>query len=155
MEEQSKYYYPAISELFVGYECEIGHNLLSGNPHWEKSVIEKEEIETEAGEYYELVNLKNTFRTAYLTKEQIEAEGWVYDGTYGEKQTYKIGDMWENDGKGGFLNYDPINHILKITTTDKGFNQEGPNSSIKFKGECKSINEFRKIIQWIGINKSL
>lgn len=147
-DNEHKYFVPHVEDLHIGYESEIHRHYLGGNPYWEPIVFKVEEIETNRGSY-DFLDMGGGYRTKYLDKEAIEAEGWVYGGTYAEIQTYKIGDIWQDDGKSGFLNYDPINHILKITTTDKGFNQEGPNNSIKFHGECKSINEFRKIMQWI------
>ena len=72
MEDQ--YYTPEIEDITIGYECEllritIGEYDTKPDNIWVRSIVDK----------YEFINLsKSTTRTPYLTKEQIEKEGWKF-----------------------------------------------------------------------------
>ena len=133
-EEESKYFTPEISDIHVGYEYE---HLNSETNKWEKTKI----INAKMLSYfmYETNKIISTVtRVPYLTKEQIEAEGWEQRGkgnnggvTYGY---YNKNDSnictWENSTK------------IEIQESE---------GNILFHGECKDINTFRKIIKLLGI----
>ena len=72
---------------------------------------------------------KETIRVPYLTKEQIEAEGWEY---------VNMDMCWIKNGIELYLEKDNKIEILKQ-----------PN--FLYQGECKDINTFRKIIKLLGI----
>lgn len=139
-----KYYTPELKDLYAGYQCErLG--------------------KTENGlEYFPFliggtsINL-NHIRTKYLTQEDIESLGWkwqrtydrngTYRGAYPTKMEFELGDVWKMGG--GFLEFKPETTEIKITTVDEGFNADGPNHSIKYQGKAKSINELKKIMEWM------
>ena len=145
---ENKYFTPDISDLHIGYKCETK---VQPYPNWVNTkIIEGEDITFIQEGIWEV-------RTRYLTKEQIEAEGWNHIGGQmisGGIQNYEKGDIWKDDKQGGFLDYSENTKMLKITTKDGGYNQDGPNISIKFFGYCPSINEFRYITQKILIHEN-
>jgi hypothetical protein len=48
--------------------------------------------------------------------------------------------------------YDTSKHVLKFSLKQLGeYTMDGPKLYDAFMGYCPSINEFRKIIKWIGI----
>lgn len=122
-----KYYTPEISDLFIGYECEINTKDITGVDKWIAYTI--------GDEYHEVTMSRAKFgvrsgltRTPYLTKEQIEAEGWKYE-------------WWEK----GTRNWSKGDIVL---TTFDGFDRikiNYPGTYQLFDGKCPSINEFRKI----------
>lgn len=145
---ENNYYTPELSDLFVGYECETAPkpSLILGELLYTPYVI--------TGEY----SMENHFkygiiRTPYLTKEQIEAEGWKF--------LHISQDLWfEKEGDFDFdnfytskltMHYGAKSHIgysdlrLTITADDRGLEYK------LFEGMCPSINEFRKITKLIRI----
>lgn len=89
-------------------------------------------------------------RTPYLTKEQIEAEGWKYKG--------KTQDIWfekEMDYDMGswtaykiVMQYGLDDKRLRIFAVDRVDKMEYDC----FRGECKDINTFRYICKLLNIN---
>ena len=87
------------------------------------------------------------FRVPYLTKEQIEAEGWE------EEQMYRNGTFVMILGelnKGYELTFTEGNSRIVITKVWTLFDDQVKRDNI-FKGNCKDINTFRKIIKLLGI----
>ena len=92
---ENKYYTPDIEDIRVGYECEI-FNPANTDPFilghyydsWDKITIHRVNM-------YDVG--RKEFRTPYLTKEQIEAEGWIHIGgklsSYGSQIFEKISNM--------------------------------------------------------------
>ena len=74
-------------------------------------------------------------RVPYLTKEQIEAEGWTKEKSYFIKNNIYL--FFED----------------KFLVIDSGnpFSWEAIDSEILFKGKCKDINTFRKICKLLEI----
>lgn len=90
--------------------------------------------------------IRGFIRTPYLTKEQIEGEGWKYTG--------RSVDIWfEKEGDfqiGNWTSYKVRMHYgedqrLFIHAVDSG------GEHYLFEGKCPSINEFRKICKLIGV----
>lgn len=139
----SAYYTPDMEDIYIGYELE---QLNQYTNSWYKRTIQDFELE-------EGIRHRDKWRVPYLTKEQIEAEGWKFTAT--------SVDLWfekEGDVSLGFfvskyiLHYGSKEHPkgsndcrLRVYADDCGSDYE------LFRGECKSINEFRKIIKWIGL----
>lgn len=129
--EENKYYTPNIEDFYIGYEFEF-----QGVPEgWHKMILSEENdsktmkyhIETKMLRW----NIENkSIRVSYLTKEQIENEGWINDT---ELSTIFY--------KGGYL--------LKLFTKNK-IVILNPSESL-FNGECLSINEFRTICKLLNI----
>lgn len=161
MEDNLKYSTPEISDLHVGYE---GEYRLGINYDWQPFIIENLYTDSNGAGVYEYEDyLKNgNLRTPYLTKEQIEAEGW---------ELYSKGiDLWfkkeilvENFDWSGlsnlygykpyklFLNYGLHDHKIHIKCDFSG-GQDFANSDTLFEGYCPSINEFRTICKLLKIN---
>ena len=85
-----------------------------------------------------------------MKQEEFEQRGWKlsYELPIGMK--FEKGDVWKDNGQGAFL-YVNNNNIVKLITTDSGFNQDGPNCSVKFNGECDSMEEFDMICKMIKL----
>ncbi len=150
MEESVKYFVPNISDIRVGYECEIRKE----PGIWKQEIISFEG-QTSFSYWKERLELE-WLRVPYLTKEQIEKEGWKVEiqilGKYmrGIKKCLvkqdRMGSNWDYDIPVEFqLTYDIKNYILKlmyITSLD---------DLTWFEGECKDINTFRYICKLLGI----
>jgi|688.fasta_scaffold174702_1 hypothetical protein len=134
----SAYYTPDITDLHVGYECEfVPHGRMVGEPDnaykWDKITLTQDTTNVWSDKWSDLIK-RFYIRTPYLTREQIEAEGW-------EEREQKEGEIkfWKPCFvKGPYQLF--FHKRLEIS---------GPN--ISYLGECKSINEFRKIIKWLGL----
>ncbi len=155
MEENNKYYTPKITDIRIGYECEV---------NWSRGYSEEFEplntsLKDEEGVYDP--NLDDTviayddgyaeFRTKYLSKEDIESEGWIFKS--------KTVDLWfESDLEKAislqdfygckcyklYLNYGLHDHKLKIKGDFMGGSTFDESDTL-FEGKCLSINEFRYI----------
>lgn len=148
MEEQiNKYYCPDITELYVGYECQIRNTYYSDlKEGW--SETKKIDVNT-------IKFIVNSFipehlihiRTPYLSKEDIESLGWSHTGGQmisGGRQDYQ---------KDGFFLTWPINYK---TPTIIEIHNDGDYDEYEtfFKGECKSKNELKKIMEYLGISRN-
>ena len=96
MEENNKYYTPKITDIRIGYECEV---------NWSRGYSEEFEplntsLKAEEGVYDpkldDIVKALDDgyaeFRTKYLSKEDIESEGWIFipDRNYEENSAFKF-----------------------------------------------------------------
>jgi hypothetical protein len=126
MEEHLKYFVPEISDLCIGYELE--HLSATGY------IATKFEIDSSLPALQELIKL-NQVRVPYLTKEQIEAEGWE------DISTDEIIGLVKTDF---VCIFDNKNYTISLTCL-------GKDKKIGFAGNCKDINTFRKIIKLLGI----
>lgn len=139
-----QYYIPKIEDLRIGYEYEIlikandPNSIILGGVDedtWIKEVVIPN-IRLKS-----FINPPFEWRVSYLTKEQIEKEGWNYS--------------WEDAFNFFFIKEDyelafskvpvPTINILKGDTQKKIF-----KSSCYF-GECPSINELRTIMKLLKI----
>ena len=123
---ENKYYTPSIEDIRVGYQCEINKSLFNGiSEGWHKFVF----VDFEQLDVINFNGLK-ALRTPYLTKEQIEAEGWeVSDHITGVWAEYKHFT----------LRYELKTHRLEVVN----INQD----HCVYDGMCPSINEFRQLIK--------
>lgn len=146
-EQNSKYFTPNIEDIRVGYECEVESN--SKWKHITVTAIDSEEnsIGTDNGGYWLAAQ---NLRVPYLTKEQIEADGWDFGSSYilianfaeeGKDEEIRIGI--KNNYK---LVYNFYTHKLKIT-------EHNPDELVLFNRECKDINTFRLILKLLHINE--
>lgn len=172
---QSKYFTPLIEDIFPGYECEkhvvtdFSRNISHGSPEsyehyvlndkegWEKYILTKEDciallshtgdLRTSPG-----IPLLGFFKTPFLTKEQIEAEGWVEDTT--ESFTKGMLIKKEQSGRILYCRFYPKTNNLYISQ----FVPSEPNNvwsqsmrSTLFDGFCKDINTFHKLLILLNI----
>lgn len=84
-----------------------------------------------------------------MKREDFEQRGWKFSFEFDNEMKFEKGDIWKDDGQGAFLLVK--NNLVKIITTDKGFDQDGPNHSTKFNGECVGIDEFDMICKMIKL----
>lgn len=161
VEEKTKYYIPNIEDLFVGYQCEQFMNIISAGGEiadnkWFPmklglSSLRIGDFKADDVLYYK--HNPETIRTLYLTKEDIEKEGWKNPEVYRD---------------GGTLLYSKKSKNRSYELTFRGENFMTPSREIIitevrkmmdrlirdkiFKGECKSINELRKLQTWLNIS---
>ena len=147
-----QYYTPEIEDFCVGYECEVNwskgyskdfvpiklkicNELENGRKECYCSNVDEILIAYDDG-YAE-------FRTPYLTREQIEAEGWYFD-----ERANKFKHPIDIDLE---LNYDFNDHYLWITFPGYLTECDIHYRANKYVGNCPSINEFRKICKLLEI----
>ena len=75
--------------------------------------------------------------------------GWKFSYEFNNEMKFEKGDVWKDDGQGASLHVK--NNIVKLITTDKDFNQDGPNCSVKFNGECNTMEEFDMTCRMVKI----
>ena len=135
--ENNKYFTPDIEDICIGYELEVHYNFkLNGIFH--KKIINSFE---ELADIHSRMSGDCVIRVSYLTKEQIETEGW-------EKMNAPIMSIGH-----GFL-YIPFlkkNCRLDYNYTTNILNIKKDDVTNLYYGECKDINTFRKIIKLLGI----
>lgn len=135
MDEQKKYFTPSIEDIRVGYEAEANWEYYrnpdgtkSSNPDGWKPLVFKG-VDEAVRKYHQL----GMYRIPYLTKEQIEAEGWEQRGD--ERYFYKNNYL---------IFYQFHSKRLWVTFQD-------PKLDKLFIGECKDINTFRYICKLLNI----
>ena len=144
-----EYFTPDIEDIRVGYECEINtdRNARHGDSDWNHIIID--------GDLYHGFGVDlSRLRVPYLTKEQIEAEGWKLKGItvdiWWEKEGYFEINNWTSRkivmhyGMKGHVGYNDCR--LYIYAEDMG------DEHMLFEGECKDINTFRYICKLLKIN---
>jgi hypothetical protein len=157
---ENKYFTPDIEDICIGYEYEkysIGLQMVYGRflpdnerddeLKWRPNIIKcgSDILGLEAGSYpnedepYKAFKTlwKDYIRVPYLTKEQIEAEGWKQISS--EILTH-----------GYFLKGECRLELLEDSIICIRNGYWYPENTI-YKGECKDINTFRKIIKLLGI----
>ena len=148
MENNLSYFQPQISDIHIGYECEIK---MSYNKEW---------IKIKADVIYTKLLLESFYdvRTPYLTKEQIEAEGWKISNysmlytDFNEKDFSKDYYAYLFEKENYTLVYNTGSKVLSIIVKDPSLveNSDFTKMSV-FRGECKSINEFRYVCKLLKI----
>lgn len=136
---ENKYFTPDIEDFHVGYECEI----LKEN--WENFVFNVEEIIPVFAKVNSKTIVSDKIRVPYLTKEQIEAEGWEHVGG-----KLLSGDFQDYQKDNFSMRYATDTRKLSIMVRDPSFSNEHFQVTI-LKAECRDINTFRKIIKLLGI----
>jgi hypothetical protein len=125
-----KYFTPSIGDIRVGYECEFGGAMGATGQLWKSFVVDTSNIKA-------VIRDIALIRVPYLTKEQIEAEGWEsYLNGYKKGSMYCLPHVLRTDS----------NTIHNIT-----FHTIEPSVHIYFFGQCKDINTFRYICKLLSI----
>ncbi len=130
---ESKYYYPDIEDIKVGYECEIK---MSYNKEW---------IKIKADVIYTKLLLESFYdvRTPYLTKEQIENKGWTLLHSFDKTDNW-LSYIFNKDDWDLSLILNGIPRIeLQLNDQD--------HHEFDYYGECPSINEFNTICKLLKI----
>ena len=126
---ENKYFTPDIEDMTVGYEVE---QLI--NQKWKKELFAKGSYLPENNDLLQWAHsciISNTLRVPYLTKEQIEAEGWKHYGN----NCFELNPRW-------FCSWYPEINRLEVYDNENEKN---------FAGKCKDINTFRKICKLLEI----
>jgi hypothetical protein len=143
-----RYYIPDISDLFVGYELEkrVAEGFDFEPVKFENLIVIIQGNSTlSVGQQVDTLIKGGNIRTPYLTKEQIEKEGWNFYDIYRDGGTsvfHKGSYMLE------FYATNRMSGNTKIIIHRRRGIIEAPNT---FCGDCPSINEFRKICKLLGI----
>lgn len=141
MIEENKYFTPSIEDIRVGYECEIKQRGL-GYLDWTPYTIHSKY----AFYHYFDDSGSASIRVPYLTKEQIEAEGWILKSDYGAGTSYMKGSTYRLDThKHAGLTYNL--HDIRLFKLGLWEDIRGK----VYEGECKDINTFRYICKLLGI----
>lgn len=160
---ENKYYTPDIEDIRVGYECEQLIDYITHN-EWKKEIFGKGcwLPEGDVGgimHWYHTCIINKRLRTAYLTKEQIEVEGFTFKGKCVD-DWYEMGiEKAFNTDLHNFSGYKAYNVFLQYGKHDNRLKIRGDFSGgakmnegeVLFDGECKSINELRQILKLIHI----
>lgn len=131
MEETIKYFQPDITDLRVGYECEVKWHTYGDGINWRSYIVK-------AGDS---ILTTDNVRVPYLTKEQIEAEGW--------RSIHWREYLWEKGNKiihffnGQKEDVDDSTYLSTFTIHN--------SSKVLFEGECRCINDFRQIMKFLCI----
>ena len=127
---ENKYFTPDMEDLHIGYECEISTPTI-----WKSGKFpEILELNSELDEFSKDSLMKAAhaiLRVPYITKEQIEAEGWKHYNN----NCFELNPRW-------FCSWYPEMNRLEI------YDNENENN---FAGKCKDINTFRKICKLLEI----
>lgn len=159
MEDNIKYFQPDISDIRIGYELEINWNR-GYETNWIpiKITVQDDDF-AYTQELSEIVDAlddgMSEARVPYLTKEQIEAEGWLFQGKSIDTWFYKEGDfeIGSINTSGIWTSYKIVIHYgfhdkrLFINADDQGTEHK------LFEGNCRCINDFRYIMKLLGISK--
>lgn len=129
-----KYFTPSIEDIHVGYECEVKDPIGFHEELWQKQILDKNILGYFQG------NWEHVVRVPYLTKEQIEKEGWKEVPPITGKGT---GEAWFRKNR-DYILYNYTAHKLLVTG-------EVHPDDLVYDGECKDINTFRKICKLLNI----
>ena len=126
---ENKYFTPLIEDIRVGYECEINKSFFNGISEGWHNFIFKE------FEQLEVVNRNGlkAFRVPYLTKEQIEAEGWKFEG-----------------GLVDHIHFSKERSQLIWFKRGNSIELQNPANLPMYIGGCKDINTFRYICKLLN-----
>jgi hypothetical protein len=141
---ENKYFTPDIEDMSVGCEFEMD-DTWGG---WKKLTLTKELLANSLvglGSGNERSPWYHNIRVSYLTKEQIEAEGWEHVGG-----KLLSGDFQDYQKDNFSMRYATDTRKLSIMVRDPSFSNEHFQVTI-LKAECRDINTFRKIIKLLGI----
>ena len=156
---ENKYFIPNIEDLHIGYDCEIYNQYSSKlikKVGWHSVKVN---CSPEMSKYVGILQCKKLIKTQhirvpYLTKEQIEAEGWEY-----VKNTNKVDvDICHIFNKNNYmLGWFPLINkiVLLVRDPSKAFDKNGVlveyNNTERYTGQCKDINTFKKLTKLLEI----
>ena len=157
-----KYYIPNIEDIRYGYEYEeLWENIPSIKEkliqEWKPTIFGHSQDVYEYNRIRQIItgvhfsfescgNLvrRDKIRVPFLTKEQIEAEGWREVKLNNNEQATSL---YKKNGYDLRIYQD----CLRLSELMVGAGMMPSWDKILFEGECKSINEFRLICKWLKI----
>ena len=141
---ENKYFTPDIEEMFVGCEFEM-HDTWGS---WKKLILTEELLKNpmvSLGSGNERAPWYWKFRVPYLTKEQIEAEGWKENILNNNEQALLL------FSKNGYELRIYKDYICRFSNLIVGAGIMPNWDKVLFEGKCKDINTFRKICKLLEI----
>lgn len=155
-----EYFVPQIEDFRVGYICELfqtfSDNDIIIRTEWGKVSLIKNAVIflLQTNE-----KLNTLIRTPYLTKEQIEKEGWEYSTsseennrvTKKEDKYIEFNRKKSNDASKGIFTDNELTYFINTHKLVIDNGESYDDSHCYFDGECKSINEFRYITKLLKI----
>ncbi len=149
-QEESKYYTPDISSFYIGYQYETfiarWTEYMKDESFWQKKIFSEPLM---YGNVLSSHIKDNHIKVAYLTNEQILAEGWEVEGIFPNDAVVFV--------KGDEMNgYELLYHNKRMKITKFKSIWQGDDSFKKltdciFNGNIPSINEFRYITKLLNI----
>lgn len=156
----SKYFTPDIEDIRVGYEGWYFNSCMDelGVPElnyarWEKTILNKGQVETI------LKYGVREFKSAYLTKEQIESCGFTLkaksiDSWFQINEDKRFDTDLQNfcgyKCYNVFLNYGFHDYRLKIKADFSG-GADFDKAETLYDGECRCINQLKQILKQIHV----
>jgi hypothetical protein len=135
---ENKYYNPDVEDIRIGYELEC---LDEDDNTWIPAVVSNQ------SDLCNFTGLDLKLRVPFLTKEQIEKEGWEYKKEMVDFPTqleyaslYVKGNIWLIYTKDGDISFVPIDPSL-----------EKYEHKHRYLGPCPSINELRYLTKLLNI----
>ena len=141
---KNKYFTPDMEDFHIGYECEISTPTI-----WKSGKFpEILELNSELDEFGKDSLMKAAhaiLRVPYLTKEQIEAEGWKENVLNNNEKALLL------FLKNGYELRMYKNYICRFSILIVGAGIIPNWDKVLFEGKCKDINTFRKICKLLEI----
>jgi hypothetical protein len=87
--------------------------------------------------------------------QSLTASGWkfvrqhVFQGI--TTMHFERGNIYKDAGGGAFLEYTLPTGRMKFTSTDVGYNADGPNHSIKYNGPCQDVKTLDFLHDLLGV----
>jgi len=132
-----EYFTPSIEDIRVGYECEMRQRNI-----WEFYRIQWNDC---LSDFVDMDGI----RVPYLTKEQIENEGWKFI----HSSSWETGDLIGFEKDDWIISYNLKTKVMTISFKyASAWNIEiyGP-LIYSYRGPCKDINTFRQICKLYNI----
>jgi len=147
---ENKYYLPNEEDFRIGYEYEIFEDFdFYPIKTWHKCIYGKDGTNNPENMNYPFPVKDGKIRVPFLTKEQIESEGWILKSDHehypiftkiiGEYEFYEL--LFSLVG----------NKNISIHYVNNSPNNEFIEDDCIFKGNIPSINEFRYICKLLNI----
>ena len=141
---ENKYFTPDMEDFHIGYECEISTPTI-----WKSGKFpEILELNSELDEFGKDSLMKAAhaiLRVPYLTKEQIETEGWK-ENVLNDNEKALLLFL-----KNGYELRMYKNYICRFSILIVGAGIIPNWDKVLFEGKCKDINTFRKICKLLEI----
>ena len=161
--EENKYYIPETSDFYEGFQYEILINTYSppnftlSKSEWVKETFD--DITSEENYRLNRILLDKAIRVPYLTKEDIESNGWEPCGNYWTKNNIFIDGEGDYEGYEYRLFYNFKTHSLYIeklhVREDTGEPYydlyEGNQNHILKSATCRCKNDFKLIMKLLNI----
>jgi len=141
MENNNKYFIPDISDLCIGYELEVNYNFKLNDVFYKEIIKSFEEL----SDIQSRISGDCVIRIPYLTKEQLEAEGWK-ECTLNDNEQALL--LFSKNGYDLRIYKDYIYHFSELMV---GRGIEDCWDKVLFEGKCKDINTFRRICKLLEI----